>query len=134
MFLDLADALAQRIRFIGADATAPLAAIAPTKRLRLDLQSRQVWVGMKQIEPPLSAAQYGSLEFLHRRPDQVYSREEIVDVVWVDAEKEGVTDQAIDALVRRLRKRLAEGDPDGRYVITVRGHGFRPDPTGGPGS
>jgi DNA-binding response OmpR family regulator len=36
-----------------------------------------------------------------------------------------VSEQAIDALVRRLRDRLAELDPDHRYVVTVRGHGFR---------
>jgi DNA-binding response OmpR family regulator len=121
-------ALVQRIRFVGADATAPLAEIASTRRLRLDPESRRVWVGKKEIEPPLSPAQYGLLEFLYSRPDQVTSREEIVNAVWSDVRREGITDQAIDALVRRLRRRLAEGDPDGRYVVTVRGHGFRLDP------
>jgi DNA-binding response OmpR family regulator len=40
---------------------------------------------------------------------------------------EGVSEQAIDALVRRLRDRLAEVDPNGEYIVTVRGHGFRMD-------
>ena len=35
--------------------------------------------------------------------------------------------QAIDALVRRLRDRLAEVAPDHQYIVTVRGHGFRLD-------
>ena len=30
-------------------------------------------------------------------------------------------------LVRRLRDRLAEVDPDQQYIVTVRGHGFRLD-------
>ena len=34
---------------------------------------------------------------------------------------------AIDALVRRLRHRLAEVDPDQEYIVTVRGYGFRLD-------
>jgi DNA-binding response OmpR family regulator len=34
---------------------------------------------------------------------------------------------AIDALVRRLRDRLAEVDPGHNYIVTVRGHGFRFD-------
>ncbi|MFZ4813533.1 MAG: winged helix-turn-helix domain-containing protein, partial [Phototrophicaceae bacterium] len=38
---------------------------------------------------------------------------------------EGVSEQAIDALVRRLRDRLAEVDPDTQYIVTMRGHGFR---------
>jgi DNA-binding response OmpR family regulator len=55
----------------------------------------------------------------------VVSREEIVHAVWPDAHGEGVSEQAIDALVRRLRERLAEVDPEHQYIITVRGHGFR---------
>jgi DNA-binding response OmpR family regulator len=38
-----------------------------------------------------------------------------------------VTDDAIDALVRRLRQRLAEIDPEYNFVVTVRGYGFRLD-------
>ncbi len=38
---------------------------------------------------------------------------------------DGVTDQAVDALIYRLRERLAELDPDRAFIVTVRGHGFR---------
>jgi DNA-binding response OmpR family regulator len=54
-----------------------------------------------------------------------------VEHVWLEAERDGVTEQAIDALVRRLRDRLAEIDPEGEYIVTIRGHGFRMDPSGG---
>ncbi len=37
----------------------------------------------------------------------------------------GISEQAIDALVRRLRDRIAAMDPDHAYIVTVRGHGFR---------
>ena len=36
-----------------------------------------------------------------------------------------VTNQALDALVRRLRDRLAMIDPTHQYLVTVRGHGLR---------
>ena len=45
--------------------------------------------------------------------------------MWPDEEAEGISEQAIDALARRLRERIAEIDPDNKYVETVRGHGFR---------
>jgi DNA-binding response OmpR family regulator len=45
--------------------------------------------------------------------------------VWPEALEEGVSEQAIDALVRRLRERLNEIDPSHQYIVTVRGHGFR---------
>jgi DNA-binding winged helix-turn-helix (wHTH) protein len=51
----------------------------------------------------------------------------VIDEVWPEA-LGGVTDQAVDALIYRLRERLAELDPDHTYVVTVRGHGFRYEP------
>jgi DNA-binding winged helix-turn-helix (wHTH) protein len=39
----------------------------------------------------------------------------------------GVSEQALDALIRRLRDRLAAIDPTHTYVVTVRGHGLRLD-------
>lgn len=124
-------ALCEHLRFVGADATLPLSEIFPPNRLRLDPQTRQAWIGTIEVSPPLSPAQYRLLELLFDPVGQVRSRDEIVSTVWADEEKDGVTEQAIDALVRRLRERLAEVAPDGRYVITVRGHGFRLDPSGG---
>jgi DNA-binding winged helix-turn-helix (wHTH) protein len=118
-------ALAQRIRFVGADATLPLETVTTSKRLRLDRRSRQVWVGSQEIVPLLSPAQFRLLSFLYSRAGRVCSRQEIIDAVWADAVREGVTDQALDALVRRLRRRLEKGNPEGRYIVTVRGHGFR---------
>jgi DNA-binding winged helix-turn-helix (wHTH) protein len=58
---------------------------------------------------------------------RVCSRDEIVQVVWPEALEEGVSEQAIDALARRLRERLAEADIEHQYIVTVRGHGFRLD-------
>jgi len=124
-------ALCARFRFVGADATLPLESLQPTKNMRLDELSRRVWLGSQEISPPLSPAQYRLLELLYEPPGQVRSRDEIIDAVWSRKEREGVSEQAIDALVRRLRERLTEIDPGGLYVITVRGHGFRLDPTGG---
>ena len=53
-------------------------------------------------------------------------RDDIVRDVWPDAVDGGVSEQSIDALVRRLRERLAEAvDPEHQYIVTMRGHGFR---------
>jgi len=124
-------ALCVRLRYVGADATLPLEEIRVSKRLRLDPEARRVWVGQRELTPPLSPAQYQLLELLYSEPERVYSRDEVVATVWGEDEKIGVTEQAIDALVRRLRERLAEIEPDGQYIVTVRGYGFRLDPDGG---
>jgi len=119
-------ALSCRMVFVDADATAPLAVFSePRPALRMDRAAKRVWVAGQEINPPLSLAQYTLLELLFEHNGGVVSREEIVSRVWVDEAAEGVSEQAIDALARRLRERLAEIDPDTQYIITVRGHGFR---------
>lgn len=122
-------ALAMKLVFVGTEATIPLkptgAASLGLGRLRMDPQAHRVWVDQGELDPPLSPPQYRLLDLMYRNTGKVVSRQEIVDVVWPEAESAGVSEQAIDALVRRLRDRLAEIDPGHNYIVTVRGHGFR---------
>ncbi len=118
-------ALYAKLGFVGADATVPLELTGPYRGLRLDEPARRVFIGGQELRPPLSPAQYRMLEVLYARRGEVVSREEIVRTVWSDEETMYVTEQAIDALVHRLRERIATMDPDHEYIVTVRGHGFR---------
>ncbi|MCK5645381.1 MAG: FHA domain-containing protein [Anaerolineales bacterium] len=124
-------ALAVKLMYLGTEATIPLAVTDAAKlglgRLRMDSQAHRVWVRDVEVEPALSLPQFRLLYLLYSNPDKVVSREAVVDHVWPDSEAEGVSEQAIDALVRRLRERLAEVDKSHSYVVTVRGHGFRLD-------
>jgi len=67
------------------------------------------------------------LELLFDRQGRVVSRDELVENVWSDDEAVGVSEQALDALIRRLRDRLAALDPQHNYIVTIRGHGLRLD-------
>lgn len=118
-------ALCCKLAFVAADATAPVILDEVASTLRMDLESRRVWVGLHEVDPPLSVAQYRMLELLFQEPGRVYSRDEVVVAVWPEDDRDGISEQAIDALARRLRERLAEFDPDTQFVVTVRGHGFR---------
>ncbi len=121
-------ALAQEFVFLTSDATMPLADSPPGRgRLSLDLRSRRVWINNILVEPPLSALQFHVLHVLYERQGQVVPREELVSASWGDEQAAGVSDQALDALLRRLRDRLAEIDPSHAYIVTVRGHGIRLD-------
>ena len=118
-------ALYVKLSFVGADATVPLEFTGPYRGLRLDEPARRIFVGGQELQPPLSPAQYRMMEVLYHRESEVVSREEIVQAVWSGEEAMGVTEQAIDALVHRLRDRIADVDPDHEYIVTIRGHGFR---------
>jgi len=114
-----------RMAFVAADSTAPVLMDAPEQGLRLDPESKRVWVAGQELAPPLSLAQYRLLALLYDEPGRVYSRDEIVEAVWPEDDRDGISEQAIDALARRLRERLGEVDSGSQYVVTVRGHGFR---------
>jgi DNA-binding winged helix-turn-helix (wHTH) protein len=118
-------AMAQEFMFLSTDATMPLET-GPLRsgRLLLDMRSRQVWVNQQQMTPPLSALQFHLLWVLYERQGQVVTRQELVSAVWGDEQSAGVTDQALDALIRRLRDRLAAMDSGNQYIVTVRGHGL----------
>jgi DNA-binding winged helix-turn-helix (wHTH) protein len=123
-------ALAVRVRFIGSGATSPLAADPPaflSGRLRLDPEARRVFIKGVELDPPLSLPQYRLLELLFVNAGRICTRDNVIETVWPEAVGEGVSEQAIDALVRRLRDRLAEVDSEWQYIVTVRGHGFRMD-------
>ena len=125
---EIAIALTQTFLFLSSDATMPLSDLPPELsqvfRLRLDEGSRRVWVRGVELLPPLSNQQFVLLAYLYARPGEVVSREELIQAVWED-DTRWVTEQAFDALVRRLRERLNQLDPEYDYVVTVRGHGLR---------
>ncbi len=121
-------ALAQQFIFITSDATLPLQDSEQLKgKLQLDERSRQVWVDGNLIDPPLSALQFHILQILYKNQGQVVSRRELVDEAWGEEQAIGVSDQALDALLRRLRDRISETDPTQQYIVTLRGHGLRLD-------
>jgi DNA-binding response OmpR family regulator len=124
-------ALAMSLMFVGTEATLPLSMDEASQmglgRLRMDQDAHRAWIRDAELEPPLSPAQYSLLSLLYENMGRVISRSEVVETVWPESDEAGVSEQAIDALVRRLRDRLAEVDPGHDYVVTVRGHGFRLD-------
>ncbi len=122
--IQLAPAL--ELIYVDSEATAPL----PGRKglgLQIDAVERQIYVHGQLISPPLSNQQFQLLTKLSEQPGRVYSRAEIIEATWPGEDAEGITNDAVDALVRRLRQRLAEIEPEHDFIITVRGYGFRLD-------
>ncbi len=112
--------------YVDSEATAPL----PGRKglgLQIDHNERQVYIHGQLLNPAISTQQYQLLAKLSEQPGKVYSRAEIIAAAWPGDAAEGVTDDAIDALVRRLRQRLTDVEPEHNFIVTVRGYGFRLD-------
>ncbi len=119
--------LAYKLSFVGAEGTVPLTDDRSASFiLRLDPEKKQVWVSGKLVEPPLSPQQFDLLQLLVDAKGGIVDRDAIAEMVW--GSTEGVTEQAIDALMRRLRRRLADYNAEKEFIITMRGYGFRLEP------
>ncbi|MHB0869380.1 MAG: response regulator transcription factor [Chloroflexota bacterium] len=87
--------------------------------LTMDMASREVWRGDRQIE--LTAKEFDLLELLLRHSRQVLRRDLIFDRLW--RYDFGGESNIIDVYIRYLRSKLnAQGEPE--LIHTVRGVGY----------
>ncbi len=112
------------LRFRDDDATRRGPRIGRLVGLWLDPDTDAVWIDAARLEPPLSARQLDLLRLLLARENEIIDRPTIVAEVWADVAADGVSDDAVTALIKRLRSRLGEhaGAPE---VEIVRGRGVR---------
>jgi pSer/pThr/pTyr-binding forkhead associated (FHA) protein len=124
-------ALVQHFVYLSSESTLPLdASQLPvgqkrSGKLHFDNRSRRVWIGQNEVLPPLSASQFKLLQLLFEQEGAVVSRDELIAEIWGVDEAVGVSDQAFDALVRRLRQRLGTIDAEHNYITTMRGYGVK---------
>jgi two-component system, OmpR family, alkaline phosphatase synthesis response regulator PhoP len=99
---------------------------APDQRLAfpglvIDLLRRQVWVGERRVD--LTAAEFEVLRSLAAHPGWVYSRQQIMEQLW-DGEFYGEVRTA-DVHVRNIRRKIETDPQNPRYILTVRGMGYK---------
>lgn len=87
----------------------------------LDRGAHRVFLRGKELE--LTSTEFKLLEFFLSHPGKAYSREALLNEVW--GEQHYVTPRTVDVHVRRLREHIEERPDDPRYLVTVRGFGYR---------
>ncbi len=88
--------------------------------MRIDCQGRRVYIASKEIN--LTAKEFDVLELLAMNPDKIYSRDQLLSIVW-GADYPGDV-RTVDVHIRRLREKI-ETDPSvPKYVHTKWGVGY----------
>lgn len=107
-----------------ADTGSPRAERAPLRLadLVIDLDRHEVLRDHETIL--LSLAEFRLLAALVAAEGRVLSREALLDVLYGDGSVEAL-DRTIDVYIRRLREKLGDDPEQPRYVMTVRGVGYR---------
>lgn len=91
--------------------------------LSLDEAQQKVLIGGRRIQEDLSALEYKFLRFLYSNAGELMSRDDIFLAVY--QAEDGVTNEAIDSLVHRLRQKIEANPKKPAYLITQRGRGFQ---------
>ncbi len=88
--------------------------------LRMDTEGRRLFIGGREIN--LTAKEFDVFELLVTNPNKVYSREDLLNIIW-GYEYPGA-ERTIDVHIRRLREKIEENPKEPRYVHTKRGVGY----------
>lgn len=88
--------------------------------LKLDCEGRRVFIAGREIN--LTAKEFDVLELLAKNPNKVYSRENLLNLVW-GYEYPGDV-RTVDVHIRRLREKIEAVPSDPKYVHTKWGIGY----------
>lgn len=88
--------------------------------MKIDCESRRVMIGAKEIN--LTAKEFDLLELLAMNPNKVYSRDNLLNIVW-GYEYPGDA-RTVDVHIRRLREKIEPNPSDPKYVYTKWGVGY----------
>jgi two-component system response regulator RegX3 len=92
--------------------------------VRMDVERHIVSVGGKSVQLPLK--EFELLEVLLRNAGRVLTRMQLIDRVW-GADYVGDT-KTLDVHVKRLRAKIEPSPSEPRYIVTVRGLGYKFEP------
>lgn len=100
-------------------ATGPSEGVLDHGRLVIDLRAHEVRVG--GVTTPFTAREFELLEHLARHPRQILTREQLFERFWGDyGDRHSLT-----VHISRIREKIEEDPAHPRYIVTVRGVGYR---------
>jgi phosphate regulon transcriptional regulator PhoB len=91
--------------------------------LKIDFSTYEVFVRGKPVK--LTLKEFELLGFLVQNPNRVLNRDQLLDRVW--GGETFVTPRTVDVHIRRLRKAVEKDDRKPKWILTVRGVGYKFD-------
>jgi len=92
--------------------------------IRIDVDSGDVWVD-GELAPVLTELEYKLLLLLYGNLEKICDKYQIVESVWGESYIDEVDDARIEKLVSRLRHKIEPVPDEPRYLITIRGRGYK---------
>ncbi|MBI2621405.1 MAG: winged helix-turn-helix domain-containing protein [Candidatus Levybacteria bacterium] len=94
-----------------------------------DEQANEIRKGEIIISEGLTSSEFKLLKFMAQNSGKILERDEIINAVWADlSSTAGVSEQALDQLIFRVRKKIEENPNQPQHIQTVKGRGFKFNP------
>lgn len=91
--------------------------------LKIDFATYEVLVRGRKVK--LTLKEFELLRFLVQNSNRVLSRDQLLDRVW--GGETFVTPRTVDVHIRRLRKAVEKDDREPKWILTLRGVGYKFD-------
>lgn len=91
--------------------------------LKIDFSTYEIFVRSRSVK--LTLKEFELLRFLVQNPNRVLNRDQLLDRVW--GGDTFVTPRTVDVHIRRLRKAVEKDDRKPKWILTVRGVGYKFD-------
>ena len=88
--------------------------------MKIDCENRRVYINSKEVN--LTAKEFDLLELLVFNPNKVYSRENLLNIVWGYDYPGDV--RTVDVHIRRLREKIESNPSEPKYIHTKWGVGY----------
>ena len=95
-------------------------AVINSGELKIDCDSRRVFINNEEIN--LTAKEFDLLELFSKHPNKVYSRENLLNIVWGYDYPGDV--RTVDVHVRRLREKVEPNPSEPKFIHTKWGVGY----------
>lgn len=91
----------------------------------VDAKARHVYVEGQKLDPPVPRKEFDLLMLLDSKRGEAISRDEISIHVWPERTDGDVGNHEIEQCVRRVRVRIEQDPSNPRFLLTVRGFGYK---------
>lgn len=96
------------------------------EKIVYDQNTDAILKGEMPLSDNLTSSEFRLLRYLLQNQDKIIDREELISVVWQgNKSTAGITDQAIDQLVFRVRRKIEEDPNNAHHLQTIKGRGFK---------
>ena len=95
-------------------------------KIIFDPEQNEIKKGEVVLSDILTSSEFKLLKYLIANEGKIVSRDDIVGSVWGElSSTAGVTEQALDQLIFRLRKKIEDNPNSPTHILTVKGRGFK---------